>query len=72
MSPDEEASLAEFEKRVIEELNNLPEIYREAISLRNTEKLSYEAIAEIIGCKVGTVKSRIARARQELRKRLDL
>lgn len=72
LGPDEETDLQEFTDRINKELYNLPELYREALVLRNVENLSYEQIADILGCKLGTIKSRIARAREELRKRLQL
>jgi len=70
-SPDEQAVLSEFEKDVMQEIENLPPLYREALVLRNVEEMSYERIARVLGCKLGTIKSRIARAREELRKRLE-
>ena len=51
-------------------LGELPEHCRTAFVLRTTEDLSYEEIAEIMGCPVGTVKSRLNQARQTLRDRL--
>jgi RNA polymerase sigma-70 factor (ECF subfamily) len=72
LSPDEQTSLDEFEQRAMEELENLPELYRQALMLRNVEELSYEEIADLLDCKLGTIKSRIARAREELRKRLKI
>ena len=49
---------------------NLPTNYRTAIVLREMEGLSYEEIAELVDCPVGTVRSRIHRARSELREKL--
>jgi len=72
LSPDEKASLDELEVQALRELGNLPELYRQALALRNVDELSYEDIADLLGCKLGTIKSRIARARDELRKRLGL
>jgi len=72
IAPDEEAELNELQSSVYEEMNRLPELYREALVMRNIEQLSYEEIARILGCKLGTIKSRIARAREELRKRLQV
>lgn len=51
-------------------LAELPEHYRTAFVLRTVEDLSYEEIAQIAGCPVGTVKSRLNQARHMLRDRL--
>ena len=72
ISPEEEVSIEEFKANIAEELEKLPPLYREALVLRNVEEMSYEEIAALLGCKLGTIKSRIARAREELRKRLNL
>lgn len=50
--------------------NDLPTELRTAISLRELDGLSYEAIAEVMQCPVGTVRSRIFRAREFIDKRL--
>ncbi len=42
--------------------------HREILILRETQGLDYESIAKILGCRVGTVRSRLARARAQLRK----
>lgn len=44
--------------------------HREVLVLRNVRNLAYEDIAQILGISVGTVKSRIARAREALREQL--
>lgn len=72
LSPDQMVALDEFERNAMKELASLPELYRQALMLRNVEELSYEEIADLLDCKLGTIKSRIARAREELRKRLAL
>ena len=71
-TPDEKSRVDELERQALAELYKLPELYREALVLRNVKELSYEQISSLLGCKLGTVKSRIARARDELRKRLEL
>jgi RNA polymerase sigma-70 factor, ECF subfamily len=52
-------------------LQSLPEKYRLAIVLKDIDGLSYEEIAEIMECELGTVKSRLSRARSMLRKVLE-
>ena len=52
------------------ELKNLQEPYRTAVILRDIEELSYEQIAEITETSLGTVKSRLVRGREALKKRL--
>ena len=69
-TPDKEIIFKEWEGRIGEEMKMLPPVNREALLLRHVKNFSYEQIAEILDCKVGTVKSRIARAREELRRRL--
>jgi len=51
-------------------LDELPEDLRTALSLREFEGLSYEEIAEVMDCPVGTVRSRIFRAREAIDKKL--
>ncbi|MGD8863379.1 MAG: sigma-70 family RNA polymerase sigma factor [Myxococcales bacterium] len=51
-------------------LDELPEEHRTVIVLADVEELSYKEIAEVIGCPIGTVMSRLHRARRALRKRL--
>ena len=72
LPPDQAATLRELEHNLMAELQRLPEVYREALVMRNIQGMSYEEIAEVLDLKLGTVKSRIARAREELRSRLEL
>jgi RNA polymerase sigma-70 factor (ECF subfamily) len=51
-------------------LQTLPEKFRTAVVLKDIEGLSYEEIADVMQCELGTVKSRISRARAMLRKAL--
>ena len=52
-------------------MNALPVDFREILQLRVAQELPYEQIAQIMDLPVGTVKSRLARARLQLKKRLD-
>ena len=65
--PEELAVAADEGRRVAEGLARLPSVFREAVVLRDLEGLSYEEIAEVLGVRVGTVRSRIARGREQLR-----
>lgn len=51
-------------------IDSLPSEHKEVVTLRDIEGLAYEEIAQITGLNLGTVKSRLARARLELRDRL--
>jgi RNA polymerase sigma-70 factor (ECF subfamily) len=63
--------LREEERRIVARaVASLPEKYRAAIVLRDIQGLDYEQIAEILGLPLGTVKSRINRARNFLREKL--
>jgi RNA polymerase sigma-70 factor, ECF subfamily len=53
------------------ELDRLPPDQRDALLLVSVEGFSYEECARICDCAVGTIKSRVARARRELEKRLE-
>ncbi len=66
-TPDNEVVRDEFACRISEAMNQLPVKFREVLVLRNVEELSYEEIGQLLGCSMGTVKSRIARAREALR-----
>jgi len=52
-------------------VEGLPQAYREVIVLREFEELSYEEIAAVLHCAVGTVMSRLARGRERLRAALS-
>jgi RNA polymerase sigma-70 factor (ECF subfamily) len=64
--PEERALAGDAERILQEALAGLPAVYREAVVLRDVEDLSYEEIAEVLGVRVGTVRSRIARGRRRL------
>jgi RNA polymerase sigma-70 factor (ECF subfamily) len=69
--PEDELSSQEFYDTLREAIAELPETFRTTIVLREIEDLPYEQIAEITGVSLGTVKSRIARARARLQVRLQ-
>lgn len=71
LGPDGQLEKEELELNVIMGIRRLPEKLREAMVLRHLEDMSYEAIAELLDCKVGTVKSRLARGREMLRQILN-
>jgi RNA polymerase sigma-70 factor (ECF subfamily) len=70
-SPEQETLLRERERALRKALRSLSLSYRETVILRDIEGFSYEEIAETLGINVGTVKSRLARGRQELKTRLE-
>jgi RNA polymerase sigma-70 factor (ECF subfamily) len=70
-SPYETVARSQVRARVEQVLQELPEHYRTAVVLRDIEDLSYEEIAEMTETSLGTVKSRLVRGREGLRKRLE-
>jgi len=70
ISPEESTLAREREAAINTALLNIPEVYREAIVLCDIEGLSYEETAAALEIGIGTVKSRISRGREELRRRL--
>jgi len=70
-SPLELLAHEEIRARVEEELRQVPEPYRTTVLLRDIEGLSYEEIAEVLQVSLGTVKSRLIRGREALKKRLE-
>lgn len=68
--PLEKTLQNERQKFLGKALKELPVIFREAVVLCDIEGLSYEEISNVLEINIGTVKSRIARGREELRKKL--
>ena len=69
--PEQNAIANERERALRKALSGLRRVYREAVILRDIEGLAYEEIATALDISVGTVKSRLARGRQELRRKLE-
>jgi len=69
-SPEKLLLTSEIKKVVFDTIEQLPEDLRTAINLRELEGLSYEEIAVIMECPVGTVRSRIFRARDAVDKKI--
>lgn len=65
--PDDEVEREELRQSIQSVLNTLSPEHRTAIVLKDVEGLSQEEIAETVGCSLGTVKSRLSRARAEMR-----
>ena len=70
-TPEGLALTEEIQRTVAAAIEALPEDLKVAISLRELEGLSYEDIAGVMECPVGTVRSRIFRAREAINARLD-
>lgn len=70
LDPEQQTLSHEREKALLAALRSLSRSYREAVILRDIEGLSYEEIAQTLEISIGTVKSRLARGRDELRRRL--
>lgn len=69
-SPETTLQCQELEAMVDVAIRELPEDLRTAVTLREMEGMSYEDIASIMDCPVGTVRSRIFRAREAIEKRI--
>jgi RNA polymerase sigma-70 factor (ECF subfamily) len=72
LRPDTMAESSMTDMRIQEAIDSLPSNYRQVVILRDIEGLSYQEIAEIVGCPVGTVKSRVNRGRLRLQQKLKI
>jgi len=70
-SPEDNALAQGTAELVTEALSRIPGVYRQAVVLCDIEGLSYEEIGEVLGIRLGTVRSRIARGRDRLRALLE-
>ncbi|MFZ7102704.1 MAG: RNA polymerase sigma factor [Peptococcaceae bacterium] len=71
-TPDQQCENNELKEYLQGLINNLSPEYRMVVILRDIKGYSYEEIAEIAGCSLGTVKSRLNRARKALRDKIIL
>ncbi|MCB1646133.1 MAG: RNA polymerase sigma factor RpoE [Pseudomonadales bacterium] len=70
-NPENRMATDQLEAVVNKAINELPEELRVAVTLREFEGLSYEEIAAVMDCPVGTVRSRIFRARESIEKKIE-
>jgi RNA polymerase sigma-70 factor, ECF subfamily len=70
-TPFDQLAAHEIQAAVQGALQRVPEVFRSAVILRDLEGLSYEEVAEVLECSVGTVKSRILRGRRALKDLLE-
>jgi RNA polymerase sigma-70 factor (ECF subfamily) len=70
-NPEQDTLAHEREDALRKALRSLRRVYRETVILRDIEGFAYEEIAVALDISIGTVKSRLARGRQELRRKLD-
>jgi RNA polymerase sigma-70 factor (ECF subfamily) len=70
-TPFEQLASREIQTAVHSALHKIPGVFRVAVILRDLEGLSYEEVAEVLDCSVGTVKSRILRGRRALKEILE-
>jgi RNA polymerase sigma-70 factor, ECF subfamily len=70
-SPFDDMARSEMRARVENALREVAEPYRTTLVLRDMEELSYEEIAEVMDVSLGTVKSRLTRGREALKKKLE-
>ncbi len=69
--PEERALAQDLGEQVGAALARVPRVFREAVVLRDLEGLSYDEIAAVLRVRIGTVRSRIARGRDHLRRLLE-
>lgn len=69
-NPENALATDQLESVIYRAIDDLPDELKVAVTLREFEGLSYEEIAEVMECPVGTVRSRIFRARESIEKRI--
>jgi RNA polymerase sigma-70 factor (ECF subfamily) len=71
LAPDDYVESQIQDKHIQDALDQIPDIFRELVILRDIQNLTYEQMVEITGLPMGTVKSRINRGRLKLQKLLE-
>lgn len=71
-NPDQDVLYSEFKAGLIQAVADLPEDFKNVLILKDMEHKKYDEIAEILGISEGTVKSRLSRAREKLKKMLQI
>ena len=69
-SPESLMLKDEIQDVIVKTIRNLPDELRTAITLRELEGMSYDEIADVMGCPIGTVRSRLFRAREAIDEKL--
>lgn len=69
-TPERELLSEEIKRQIFKAMEDLPEDLKSAIVLRELEGMSYEEIAQVMECPIGTVRSRIFRAREAIDRQL--
>ncbi len=70
-TPDENSLSCELNQKINSAINELPPLFKTIVLLREVDGLSYDEIARLTNLNIGTVKSRLARARVKLQKELE-
>ena len=70
-APDANLRASETHRQIEQAIDELDEDFRTVVVLRDIEELDYNTISDVLGCSRGTVKSRLHRARLELRQKLQ-
>ena len=70
-TPDAKLQASETHRQIEQAIAELDEDFRTVVVLRDIEELDYNTISDVLGCSRGTVKSRLHRARLELRQKLQ-
>jgi len=70
-TPDDLLHRDQLQKVVFDAIENLPEELKVAVTLREIDGMSYEEIAAVMDCPIGTVRSRIFRARETIDKKMQ-